>query len=206
MGSSELTEGPRSQPAWCFQIFYDPGWWSGRGLNPWPPTWQASTVPSQLTRWVFLGMGSCTPLSPSLISHFFVFITFGHHLWSITIGSLRCHDDDENENVKKEIGSGKQNNNLHVHHASLYNSWPSLHDYDMNCIISRFINNVNIRRWIPLSLFKLEYLSKELTPGKFAYIGQSEGVGIIALKFHRMRSHSLSDVSTAVAIVACWTP
>ena len=48
------------------------------------------------------------------------------------MGSLRCHYDEENENVKKVIGSGKQNNNLHVHHAFLYYSWPSLHDYDMN--------------------------------------------------------------------------
>ena len=43
-------------------------------------TWQASTVPNERTRWVFLGMTgyglSCTPLSPSLISHLFVFITF----------------------------------------------------------------------------------------------------------------------------------
>ena len=48
------------------------------------------------------------------------------------MGSLRCHYDEENENVKKVIGSGKQNNNLHVHHAFLYYSWPSLHDYGMN--------------------------------------------------------------------------
>ena len=61
--------------------------------------------------------------------------------------------------LKKVIGSGKQNNNLHVHHAFLYYSWPSLHDYDMNWTISRFIDNVNVWRRIPLSLFKLEYLS-----------------------------------------------
>ena len=126
-------------------------------------TWQASTVPNERTRWVFLGMTgyglSCTPLSPSLISHLFVFITFWHHLWSITMGSLRCHYDEENENLKKVIGSAKQNNNLHVHHAFLYYSWPSLHDYDMNWTISPFTDNVNVWGRIPLSLFKLEYLS-----------------------------------------------
>ena len=37
------------------------------------------------------------------------------------------------------------------------------------------------------------------TPGKFAYIGKSERVGIIALKFQRTRSHFLSDVFAADA-------
>ena len=30
--------------------------------------------------------------------------------------------------------------NLHVHHAFLYISLLSLHDYDVNCLISRFID------------------------------------------------------------------
>ena len=46
----------------------------------------------------------------------------------------------------------------HVHHAFLYISLPSLHDYDLNCLVSRFIDNVNIRRRISLTLFKLGYL------------------------------------------------
>ena len=48
---------------------------------------------------------------------------------------------------------------LHGHHAFLYLSLPSLHDYDVNCLISLFIDNVNIRRRIFLSLYKLEYSS-----------------------------------------------
>ena len=48
---------------------------------------------------------------------------------------------------------------LRVHHAFLYISLPSLHDYDVNCLISRFIDNVNMRRRNSLSLFKLEYFS-----------------------------------------------
>ena len=45
-----------------------------------------------------------------------------------------------------------------MHHAFLYISLPSLHDYDLNCLVSRFIDNVNIRRRISLTLFKLGYL------------------------------------------------
>ena len=37
--------------------------------------------------------------------------------------------------------------------------------------------------------------------GEFAYIKHSDRVGIIALKFHRWRSHFLSDVFAAVAVV-----
>ena len=42
---------------------------------------------------------------------------------------------------------------LRVHHAFLYISLPSLHDYGVNCLISRFIDNVNMRRRNSLSLF-----------------------------------------------------
>ena len=48
---------------------------------------------------------------------------------------------------------------------------------------------------------KLNFLLKNSTPGKFAYIGQGERVGIIAPKFQRTRSHFLSDVLAAVAVV-----
>ena len=48
---------------------------------------------------------------------------------------------------------------LRVHHAFLYISLPSLHDYNVNCLTSRFIDNVNMRRRNSLSLFKLEYFS-----------------------------------------------
>ena len=43
---------------------------------------------------------------------------------------------------------------LHGHHSFLYIYLPSLRDYEVNCLISRFIDNVNI-----LSLYKLEYSS-----------------------------------------------
>ena len=50
----------------------------------------------------------------------------------MTAGSLRNDDGDGNENGKKAIGlnSGKTTT-LHVHHAFLYASLPSLHDYNV---------------------------------------------------------------------------
>ena len=63
----------------------------------------------------------------------------------------------------------------------------SLHyDYDENCLVSRFIDNVNIPRPISLTLFKLV---KNSTPVEFAYVKHSGRIGIIALKFHKSRSH-----------------
>ena len=70
------------------------------------------------------------------------------------------------------------------------------YDYGVNCQISRFIDNGNIQRQISLSISKLEF-----TPGKCAYIGQSERVGIIALKFQRTRSQLFSEVFAAVPVV-----
>lgn len=94
-------------------------------------------------------------------SHF-PFVCFYHILTSSVIynnGEFKMSLWRGKWEREKVIGSGKQNNNLHVHHAFLYYSWPSLHDYDMNWTISHFIDNVNVWGRIPLSLFKLEYLS-----------------------------------------------
>ena len=46
------------------------------------------------------------------------------------LGTLRCHDGDDNENVKKAIGWISKTTTLHVHLAFLYISLPSLCDYD----------------------------------------------------------------------------
>ena len=77
----------------------------------------------------------------------------------ITIGSLRCHYGDGKENVTKQLVKISKITTLHVHHAFLYISLTSLHDYDKNCLLSRFIDKVNIRRRISLALFKLGYFS-----------------------------------------------
>ena len=47
----------------------------------------------------------------------------------------------------------------------------------------------------------LDVFLKNSTPGEFIYIKHSDQVGIIALKFHRSRSHFLSEVFAAVAVV-----
>ena len=52
-----------------------------------------------------------------------------------------------------------------------------LHGYDVNCIISRFIDNVNIDQHTTTNSFfslNLNIFLKNSTPGKFAYIGKSE--------------------------------
>ena len=48
-----------------------------------------------------------------------------------SLGTLRSDDGDGNESVKKAIGLITKTTYLHVHHASLYISLPSLHDYDV---------------------------------------------------------------------------
>ena len=47
------------------------------------------------------------------------------------IGSLNNDDDDVTENDKKAKGLVGKTKALHVHHAFLYISWPSLYDYNV---------------------------------------------------------------------------
>ena len=52
------------------------------------------------------------------------------------IGSFSNDHGDGKEDVKKAIGLLRKTTTLHVHHAFLYISLPSLHDYDVkmpNC-------------------------------------------------------------------------
>ena len=48
---------------------------------------------------------------------------------AVIIGSLRNYDGDDNENRKKQQVYISKTTILHVHHAFLYVSLPSLHDY-----------------------------------------------------------------------------
>ena len=48
-----------------------------------------------------------------------------------SLGTLRSNDADGKENVKKTKGLISKTTTLHVHHAFLYISLPSLHDYDV---------------------------------------------------------------------------
>ena len=59
---------------------------------------------------------------------------------------------------------------LHVHHALLYISLSSLHDYHVEMPDSRFMDDVNKRPRIFISLSKLESVPKKSTLGKFARI------------------------------------
>ena len=54
------------------------------------------------------------------------------------LGSFSNDEGDGKEDVKKAIGLLRKTTTLHVHHAFLYISLPSLHDYDVkmpNCKI-----------------------------------------------------------------------
>jgi len=52
------------------------------------------------------------------------------------LGSFSSDDGDGSEDIKKAIGLLRKTTSLHVHHAFLYISLPSLHDYEVkmpNC-------------------------------------------------------------------------
>ena len=62
----------------------------------------------------------------------------------------------------KSNGLVKQNNNFARDQAFLYISLLSLHDYDVKYLIPRFMEDVNKRRRIFLSLSKLECGPQEI--------------------------------------------
>ena len=86
-------------------------------------------------------------------------------------------DGDGNENFEKAIGLVSETTILHVKHALLYISSPSLHDYDVK-IPNFMLEDVNKGRRIFLSLFKLELgLPKKSTQGNtptFDFFGEKE--------------------------------
>ena len=47
------------------------------------------------------------------------------------LGTLRSDHGDGNENAREAIGLVTKTTVLHVHHAFLYISFPSLHEYDV---------------------------------------------------------------------------
>ena len=55
----------------------------------------------------------------------------GHCRCRESIGTLRSDDGDGKGNAKKTIGLISKKTNFRVHHAFLYISLPSLHDYDV---------------------------------------------------------------------------
>ena len=76
-------------------------------------------------------------LSPER-SHVYIYSSLSLSSAEASLGSCRNDDGDGNgnEDVKKAIGLLRKTTTLHVHHAFLYISLPSLHDYDVkmpNC-------------------------------------------------------------------------
>ena len=73
------------------------------------------------------------------------------------LGTLRSDDDDGNGNTTKAIGLISKTTILHVHHAFLYISLLSLHDYDVKMPNFTLTEEVHKRRRNFLSLSELEY-------------------------------------------------
>ena len=92
-----------------------------------------------------------------------------------TFEPLRSDDGDGNENVTKAIGLIIKTTILHVHHAFLYISLPSLHDYDVK------MPNFTLHRGrkytsddeISSLFLNLDMVLRNSTLGRFAYISQS---------------------------------
>ena len=66
----------------------------------------------------------------------FTSVSAGFRPRSCLLESFSNDDADGNQDVKKAIGLISKTTTLHVHHAFLYISLPSLHDYDVkmpNC-------------------------------------------------------------------------
>ena len=54
-----------------------------------------------------------------------------HHTEDTLLGSISNDDGDVNDNGKKAIGLFSKTTTSHVHHAFVYISLPSLHDYNV---------------------------------------------------------------------------
>ena len=69
-----------------------------------------------------------------------------------SLGSCRNDEGDGNgnEDVKKAIGLLRKTTTLHVHHAFLYISLPSLHDYDVKMFNCKFYGG---RKQATMNLF-----------------------------------------------------
>ena len=77
------------------------------------------------------------------------------------LGTLRSDDGDDNGNATKSIGLISKTTILHMHHAFLYISLPSLHDYD----VKMYTSDDEIS-----SLFlNLDMVLRNSTLGGFAY-------------------------------------
>ena len=74
------------------------------------------------------------------------------------------------------------------------------------CLIASFMEDVNKRWQIFLSLLNLSEVSKNSTPWKFAYIWHFQRIRINTTKFEVTRIHFKSDIFGAVTVVDAKAP
>ena len=104
---------------------------------------------------------------------------------------------------KRTIGLLSKTTTLYVHHTFLYISLPSLHDYDVKCLISRFMEDVNKRWLIFLSLSKRKCGPEKInsrvrsSPTLFWHF---QRIGLNATVFEKTRIHFKSEVLASVAV------
>ena len=121
---------------------------------------------------------------------------------SSLLGTLRSDDGDGNWNFKKIIVKISKTTTLHVHHAFLYISLPSLHDYDEKMPNFTFYGGrKQATMKFSFSFWTRIWFFRNLTPEEFAYIWQSKWVGTVAMKIEWTRIHFLSGVFAAIAVL-----
>ena len=106
------------------------------------------------------------------------------------LGSLSNDDGDVNKNGKKAIGLDWQTTTLHVYHAFLYISLPSLHYYDVKMPIFTFCEGRE-RKTMTFSFFSwtsIQSLRIEVQK-KITNIWRIERDGISAIKLKAARLH-----------------
>ena len=97
-----------------------------------------------------------------------------HHRSEEILGTLRSDDGGGNGNATKAIGLITKTTILHVHHAFLYISLPSLHDYDVKMPNSQVVHRKYTSYDEISSLFlNLNTVVRNSPLGGFVYISQS---------------------------------
>ena len=96
----------------------------------------------------------------------------------------------------------KQKTTLHVQHAFLYNSWPSLHEFDMKMPNFMFYGG----RKQATTNFSFSFWTWMQSPRNFAYIWHFDRIEINARKFEKTRVQFKSDVFAVVAVVDAKVP
>ena len=126
-----------------------------------------------------------------------------------TIGSSSNDDDDGTRTAKKKNNKrfrlAKQQPCTSI---TLYaHSLPSLRDYDVNLPHLTFFWRTSTQDNDPLLLLlNFDTIVYNPTPDKFANIWRIERDGINAMKFEPARTHFLTDVFVAVAVIVAEAP